>query len=34
MFLSPEEQAIGNENFCAAIGSKPIRRDLLKGDQN
>jgi predicted dehydrogenase len=30
MFLSPEEQAIGHENFCAAVGSKPIRRDLLK----
>ena len=30
MYLSPEEQAIGKENFHAAIGSKPIRRDLLK----
>jgi predicted dehydrogenase len=30
MFLSPEERAIGHENFCAAVGSKPIRRDLLK----
>ena len=30
MYLSPEEKAIGKENFCAAIGSKPIRRDLLK----
>ena len=30
MFLTPEEQAIGRENFHAAIGSKPIRRDLLK----
>ena len=30
MYLSPEEKAIGQENFHAAIGSKPIRRDLLK----
>jgi predicted dehydrogenase len=30
MYLSPEEKAIGKENFYAAIGSKPIRRDLLK----
>jgi predicted dehydrogenase len=30
MFLSPEEKAIGKENFYAAIGSKAIRRDLLK----
>ena len=30
MILSPEEQAIGKENFYAAIGSKPIRRELLK----
>ncbi len=30
MFLSPEDKAIGRENFYAAIGSKPIRRDLLK----
>ena len=30
MFLSPEDRAIGKENFCAAVGSKPIRRDLLK----
>jgi len=30
MYLSPEEKAIGKENFHAAIGSKPIRRDLLK----
>ena len=28
--LTPEERAIGKENFYAAIGSKPIRRDLLK----
>jgi predicted dehydrogenase len=30
MYLSPEEKAIGKENFYAAIGSKPIRRALLK----
>jgi len=30
MYLSPEEKAIGKENFHAALGSKPIRRDLLK----
>ncbi len=30
MYLSPEEKAIGKENFHAAIGSKPIRRELLK----
>ena len=30
MYLSPEEQAIGKENFYAALGSKLIRRDLLK----
>jgi predicted dehydrogenase len=30
MYLSPEEKAIGKENFCAAVGSKAIRRDLLK----
>ena len=30
MYLSPEEQAIGHENFCAAMGSKLIRRELLK----
>jgi predicted dehydrogenase len=30
MFLSPEEKAIGQENFHAAIGSKAIRRDMLK----
>jgi predicted dehydrogenase len=30
MYLSPEEKAIGKENFCAAVGSKLIRRDLLK----
>jgi predicted dehydrogenase len=30
MFLSPEDRSIGKENFCAAVGSKLIRRDLLK----
>jgi predicted dehydrogenase len=30
MFLSPEEKAIGQENFHAAIGSKAVRRDMLK----
>ncbi len=30
MYLSPEEKAVGTENFCAAVGSKLIRRDLLK----
>ena len=30
MYLSPEERAIGAENFHAALGSKPIRRELLK----
>ncbi|MCE5302811.1 MAG: Gfo/Idh/MocA family oxidoreductase [Planctomycetaceae bacterium] len=30
MFLSPEEKAIGKENFYAALGSKPIRRELIK----
>jgi predicted dehydrogenase len=30
MYLSPEERAIGKENFHAAIGSKAVRRDLLK----
>jgi predicted dehydrogenase len=29
MILTPEERALGKENFFAAIGSKPIRRDLL-----
>jgi predicted dehydrogenase len=29
MNLSPEEQEVGKENFYAAIGSKPIRRDFL-----
>ena len=28
MYLSPEERAIGSENFCAAVGK--VRRDLLK----
>ena len=30
MHLSPEERAIGVENFHAAVGSKQTRRDLLK----
>jgi predicted dehydrogenase len=30
MFLSPEEKAIGKENFHAALGSKAVRRDMLK----
>jgi predicted dehydrogenase len=30
MYLSSEEKAIGKENFCAAVGSKALRRDLLK----
>ena len=30
MNLSPEERAIGRENFCATVGSKQTRRDLLK----
>ncbi len=30
MYLTPEQRAIGKENFNAAVGSKPIRRDLLK----
>jgi len=30
MYLSPEQRAIGKENFNAAVGSKPIRRELLK----
>jgi predicted dehydrogenase len=30
MHLSPEERAIGKENFNAAVGSRPIRRELLK----
>jgi predicted dehydrogenase len=30
MNLSPEERDIGQENFCAAVGSKHTRRDLLK----
>ncbi len=30
MLLSPEDRAIGKENFHAAIGSKLIRRDFLK----
>jgi predicted dehydrogenase len=29
MFLSPEDRAIGKENFSTAIGSEPIRRKLL-----
>ncbi len=30
MYLSPEDKAVGKENFYAAIGSKPVRRELLK----
>lgn len=30
MFLSPEDIAIGKENFCVAAGSKLLRRDLMK----
>jgi len=30
MYLTPEQRAIGKENFNAAAGSKPIRRELLK----
>lgn len=30
MYLTPEQKAIGKENFHAAIGSKALRRDLLK----
>jgi predicted dehydrogenase len=30
MYLTPEQQAIGKENFNAAVGSKAVRRDLLK----
>jgi len=30
MYLSPEEKAVGCENFHAALGSKPIRRQFLK----
>ncbi len=30
MYLSPEEKAIGRDNFYAAIGSQLTRRDLLK----
>ena len=29
MYLSPEEKQIGRENFNAALGSKPIRRELV-----
>jgi predicted dehydrogenase len=29
MYLSPEEKAVGQENFHAAIGSSALRRDLL-----
>ena len=29
MFLTPEEKQIGIENFNAAVGSKPLRRDFL-----
>jgi predicted dehydrogenase len=30
MFLTPEQRAIGRENFDAAVGSEPIRRRMLK----
>ena len=30
MYLSPEQRAIGKENFNAAVGSPTIRRELLK----
>jgi len=30
MYLSPEERAVGRENFCAAVASKLIRRELLR----
>ncbi|MBU4273115.1 MAG: Gfo/Idh/MocA family oxidoreductase [Planctomycetes bacterium] len=30
MYLSPEDKAIGRENFNAAVGSKPLRREFLK----
>ncbi|MBN2577448.1 MAG: Gfo/Idh/MocA family oxidoreductase [Pirellulales bacterium] len=30
MHLTPEQRAIGKENFNAALGSRPIRRDFLK----
>ena len=30
MYLIPEQRAIGKENFNAAVGSKLIRRELLK----
>ncbi len=30
MYLSPEDKAIGRENFNAALGSKPLRREFLK----
>ncbi len=30
MYLTPEQRAIGKENFNAVVGSKPIRRELLK----
>jgi predicted dehydrogenase len=30
MYLTPEQRAIGKENFNAAVGSRPIRRELLK----
>jgi predicted dehydrogenase len=30
MFLTPENRAIGKENFCAAVGSKLVRRKLLR----
>lgn len=30
MYLSAEDKAIGKENYYAALGSKPIRRDFVK----
>ena len=30
MYLSPEDKAIGRENFNAAVGSKSLRREFLK----
>ncbi len=30
MYLSPEDKAIGRENFNAAVGSKPLRREFLE----
>jgi predicted dehydrogenase len=30
MYLTPEQRSVGKDNFDAAVGSKLIRRDLLK----